>query len=201
MENSGIKTALVRIEGASPLLMHNGQLANPLNEWVSKIKVITSKHHSKKTESDIEELMRLEFQGGLYYDEDKKAPMIPDIVVEGAIRDAAKGKRKGQAVTAGLNVYPEKIPLIYKGTKDRDGLYEDRNFVDSRMVKLQKSASLIRTRPRFDKWELEFEIKTIDEILSMKEVADFLATAGTFKGIGDYRPKFGRFIVKEFEVV
>ena len=200
MEN-GITTAIVRIEGASPLLMHNGQLANPLNEWVVKMKEITSKHHSKKTESDIEELMRLEFQGGLYYDEDTKAPAMPDIVIEGTIRDAAKGKRKGQAVTAGLNVYPEKIPLIYKGTKDRDRLYEDRNFVDSRMVKLQKSASLIRTRPRFDKWELEFEIKTIDEILSMKEVADFLATAGTFKGIGDYRPKFGRFIVKEFEVV
>jgi len=200
MEN-GITTAMVRIEGASPLLMHNGQLANPLNEWVVKMKEITSKHHSKKTESDIEELMRLEFQGGLYYDEDTKAPAMPDIVIEGTIRDAAKGKRKGQAVTAGLNVYPEKIPLIYKGTKDRDGLYEDRNFVDSRMVKLQKSASLIRTRPRFDKWELEFEIKTIDEILSMKEVADFLATAGTFKGIGDYRPKFGRFIVKEFDVV
>jgi len=200
MEN-GITTAIVRIEGASPLLMHNGQLANPLNEWTMKIKEITSKHFSKKTEADGKELRRLEFHGGLYYDEDKEIPIIPDVFIEGTIRDAARDKKKGPTINAGLSVYPEKIPLIYKGTKDRDALYEDGNFVDNRIIKLDKKKALVRTRPRFDKWELEFEIKTIDEILSMKDVADFLTSAGTFKGLGDYRPKFGRFIVKEFEVV
>jgi len=201
MENSGITTAMVRIEGASPLLMHNGQLANPLNEWTMKIKEITSKHHSKKTDADGIELRRLEFHGGLYYDEEKKAPMIPDVFIEGTIRDAARDKKKGPTINAGLSVYPDKIPLIYKGTKDRVALYKDGNFVDNRIIKLDKKRAIVRTRPRFDKWELEFEIKIIDEILSMKDVADFLTKAGTFKGIGDYRPKFGRFIVKEFEVV
>ena len=136
MENSGITTAMVRIEGASPLLMHNGQLANPLNEWTMKIKEITSKHHSKKTDADGIELRRLEFHGGLYYDEEKKAPMIPDVFIEGTIRDAARDKKKGPTINAGLSVYPDKIPLIYKGTKDRVALYKDGNFVDNRIIKL-----------------------------------------------------------------
>jgi len=196
MKIDGISKAMVIIEGVSPILMHNGQLANPLNPIVKQMKEITSKHHSKKTESDTFELMRLEYMGGLYID-DKKGPYIPCEAMEGTIRAGATISRKGKQVIAGLQVDPDKIKLIYDGPRDADKLY-DKGFVDVRVVALNKSAKIMRTRPRFDKWSAEFEIMTIDEVLSLDEVRGFIEKAGILKGIMDYRPKFGRFIIKEF---
>lgn len=196
----GISKAMARVEGVSPLLMHNGQLANPQNEWVKQMKEITSKHHSKKTEADEIELMRLEFQGGLYFD-DEIGPYIPSENIEGCIRDGAKTNNKGKAITAGVQVSPDRVKLIYKGPKARDALYDDKNFVDVRPIKLQKSQTVMRTRPRFDSWALEFEVMAIDEVISLDNVKKFLEKAGIFMALGDYKPKFGRFVVKEFEKV
>ena len=50
------------LEGASPLLMHNGALADPLNFWAKKMKEITAKQ--KKTDADHEEIGRLEWRAG-----------------------------------------------------------------------------------------------------------------------------------------
>ena len=196
---NGITRAMVRVEGTSPLLMHNGMMASPMNEWTKKIKEITSKHHTKKTEADEIEIMRLEWNGGLYYDENV-GPYIPDSVIEGNIRDAAKSNRKGQAVVAGMQVNDFINKLIYKGPRDRENLYKDKRFVDIRPIKLQKSSTIMRTRPRFDNWAVEFFITAIDEIISIQEIKKFIEYGGTFKGYGDYRPKFGRFILKSFDV-
>ena len=62
-----IATVNVRIEGHQPLIFHNSQLANPLNKWAKAMKDVTSKR--KKTDADLLELQRLEFMGGIYYDE------------------------------------------------------------------------------------------------------------------------------------
>jgi hypothetical protein len=192
--------AMVEIEGVSPILHHSAQLADPTNEWTLEMKKITSKHHSKKTDADMERLVELEFQGGLYFD-DEIGPIIPDYVIEGAIRDAARTTRKGKQVESGIMVTPEKIKLIYDGPRDRNSLFSDKRFVDTRAVKLQKKNTIMRTRPRFDKWSAAFEVTVICEVIDIESVAGFLETAGKLKGVMDYRPKFGRFVVKTFEIV
>ena len=53
-----------RIIGASPLLHHNGQLADPLNPHAKAMARVSSKR--KKTEADHAELSDLEFMGSLY---------------------------------------------------------------------------------------------------------------------------------------
>lgn len=53
-----------KITGDS-LLLHNGALASPLNPATKAIKIITNKR-SKKTDTDVEMLTRLEALGGLY---------------------------------------------------------------------------------------------------------------------------------------
>ena len=194
----GIKTAMVRIEGVSPLLMHNSRLANPADPIVKKIKSITSKHHSKKTEADELKLMELEYEGGLYHN-DEAGVHIPAVNIEGCIRDGARISSKGKTIESGAQVSPEFIPLIYDGPKTPDALYKNKKFVDVRAVKLQKSSTVMRTRPRFDIWALEFELMVIEEIISPGDVEAHLRKAGLIKGIGDFKPKFGRFIVKEFE--
>ena len=196
----GITKAMVSIKGVSPMLMHNSQLANPLNEWTVKIKEITKKHASKKTDSDLMEVLRLEFQGGLYHD-DEIGPFIPGVNIEGAIRDAARTSRQGKAVESGVVIDQDKIRLNYQGPRDRNGLFSDKRFVDIRAAKLQKAATVMRTRARFDQWDAEFEVMAINELVSIGDVERFLRAAGMVKGIGDYRPKFGRFVVTDFVVV
>lgn len=50
-----------RIAGVSPLLMHNGRLVNPADEYARKMKEVSSKR--KKTDADYEEMGRLEWFG------------------------------------------------------------------------------------------------------------------------------------------
>lgn len=197
----GITKALVRAKGVSPILMHNSRMANPLDEFAMKIKEITSKHHSKKTEADILKTIELEFNGALYFDDGGLGPYIPGVNIEGAIRDAARTSKQGKAVESGVVVDQDYVQLIYDGPGTRDGLFNDKRFVDTRAVKLQKSSTVMRTRPRFDKWELEFEVMAIDELVSISDVEKFIVMAGRIKGLCDYRPKFGRFIVEDFVVI
>jgi len=71
--------------------------------------------------------------------------------------------------------------------------------MDARRVVVQRNA-VMRYRPRLDKWRLTFEIECLDEQLDHQVIRDVLDQAGKFVGIGDYRPKFGRFIVVHWEV-
>ena len=67
-----------RICGLKPLLLHNGQLADPCNPITRASKEITAKR-AKKTERDNELLGELEWIGGLYLAE----PLIVDGEVKG----------------------------------------------------------------------------------------------------------------------
>jgi hypothetical protein len=55
------------------------------------------------------------------------------------------------------------------------------------------TSKIMRTRPRFDAWSVEIEIQYLPEIVTRRDVEDALARAGSIKGIGDWRPRFGRF--------
>lgn len=55
-------------------------------------------------------------------------------------------------------------------------------------------------RPRFDEWSCEFVMEITDEMLNQTTLKEILETAGKYKGVGDYRPEYGRFEVVGFEV-
>jgi hypothetical protein len=69
--------------------------------------------------------------------------------------------------------------------------------IDRRAVVVQR-ARIMRERPRFDNWGLSFVIETLDEQLPVSAIKEILDYAGKV-GLGDYRPRFGRFIVTEFK--
>jgi len=39
----------------------------------------------------------------------------------------------------------------------------------------------------------------VNDVLDVREVEQFLATAGSVIGLGDWRPRYGRFIIEAFE--
>ena len=60
-------------------------------------------------------------------------------------------------------------------------------------------ARIVRARPRFDSWSLEFVIQCIDERIDESRISDVLIEAGCYHGIGDFRPRYGRFTLESFE--
>ena len=89
-------------------------------------------------------------------------------------------------------------PIIYKGSKDPEKLFDDKNFVDKRGVIVNRSR-IIRTRPIFREWELVFDVQFIETVVNKSNVIDALTLAGQIIGLCDYRPKYGRFEVVEIK--
>ena len=169
-----------RIEGTRPLLMHRFNVENE-----SKLKV------GKKPIPEEEAKM------GLY--ENENGPFIPSINILCSIIEAGKdayvqGKGKKtykEYIKSGLLVHPAEVPLISKSGWT----------IDLRPVVVKRNR-IVRARPRFDDWALEFEIEIIDpEILTPDIVRLLLERAGRYKGLGDFRPFFGTFKVVEFTIL
>lgn len=188
----------VEIRGKQPLLMKSSRSVDPADPLVKKVKSITGKK-TKKTDDDIATMDRYEFELGLYQNE--QGPYIPDVNIIGTIRDGARVNRRGREISAGIDVLESEIPLQYDGPRDVEKLYDAR-FVDRRMIKNKGSGgSVMRTRPRFNAWGLSFTLAIEDEVISPANVKESLELAGSRVGLGDFRPRFGRFEVTTWQKV
>lgn len=184
-EKPGIKERIfkVRIEGTRPLLMHSP----------------SSMGESKKARGVIPSPEE-EAEAALYKDGNGNI-VVPARCVEGCIVKASAGKtavghgKKSYKnfVLGGAEVQPFEIPLE-----------ADPYIIDRRRCVIMRQG-IIRARPRFDKWALEFNLVITDGYLLGHGQADALKTiieeAGAHVGLLDFRPKFGQFKVTEFEMV
>lgn len=180
----------VEIQGVVPTIMHNGQLADPMNKWSLAIKEITSKR--KKTEADIVKMHELEWFGGLYVNEEG-VPCWPGENVEAMIRSAARRSREGKEVEKGL-LSNGNWPVIFKGSNQPEKLWADERFRIVRAAVVNKSR-VMRCRPIFHDWKLKFELEWDPDYLNEANVRDWVSIAGREIGLSDWRPKFGRFEV------
>lgn len=72
--------------------------------------------------------------------------------------------------------------------------------VDKQAVRIGM-ARILRCRPRFDEWELDFSILIRDDRIEPLIVKEVLESAGKYYGVGDQRPRYGQFDVVKFEVL
>lgn len=183
-----------RLTHLFPILMHNGRLADPLNEFAEAMKELTGK--KKKTRQDLEQIQRLEFEGGMYWDPEV-GPHLPAANIESCINDGARKTREGQESLIGVYCVTEKAKLLYKGPREVEKLWADKRFVDLRpIVNPSTRGRSMRCRPIFRDWSAEFEISYDPEDVNADDVVRWLTTAGRKVGICDGTPKFGRFEVK-----
>lgn len=183
----GYQRLRYRIIGAAPLVMHNGQLADPMNPIAREMKKVSGKR--AKTEADYERLAELEFRGGLYLSGGE--PCIPGENLEAVIIEGAKKMKRGPQARAGI-ISDGLHPLEYDGPRDADGLWSDPEFRLSVGVRVQK-ARVMRTRPIFRRWSAEVFVDFMPGQLNAHEIDEFMVSAGTVIGVCDWRPKFGRF--------
>jgi hypothetical protein len=179
----------ITITGTAPLLMHNSRLANPLDPAAKALKRVTSKRI--KTDDDYEEMARLDHAGGLYIDADA-GPYIPADNIWRCLYDAAKKHKKGPRIKEGIFVSTDVNPLGYQGPRDIDGLWKDENFRHMASVKVGTSRTM-RCRPMFTEWRTEADGILDIAVLDLAELAQIVETAGTVIGLGDWRPRYGRF--------
>jgi hypothetical protein len=178
----------VRFEGITPLIMHNIQLANPLNPIAKAMKEISKK--KKKTDTDYEALAKLEFQGGLYLD-NALEPCLPGYVIEGALNAAARTQRQGKDAQRGI-LCDGNFALEYDGPREADALWEDERFRFVQAVRVQ-SARVMRTRPVFPNWAAIIDIQFRPDVLNKTDILKIVDIAGSDIGLLDWRPKYGRF--------
>lgn len=195
----GLVKLKVRIEGVAPLLLHSSQLADPLNPYVREMKKIHRKMAKQKTDDDHARLRRLEWEGGLTLD-DKGRVAIPDNYVLGMIARAGKRQRNKRDVQAGMFCDVAFFVLEHDGPKSLDALYEKPEF-SLRVPAKNGAATVMRTRPRFPRWALTFEVMVMPDVIDVQAVKELLDIAGRLIGLGDWLPRYGRFKVTEFEEV
>lgn len=192
-----MKNTIIDVQIKIPkLLMHNEQLADPLNDYTKMLKAVTSKR--KKTDDDHIEIARIEYQGGLYHDE-KFGPYVPDKWLHSMLIEGARRNKMGKEFESFIQIEQEINPLAYKGPREREKLWKEK-FYDRRCVGNQMNR-VVRTRPRFLNATLPFSIIILEggpDIAVVREATDVASVA---VGLGDGRPRFaGKFFVEKFVV-
>jgi hypothetical protein len=180
------------IHGVSPLLLHNGQTADPLNTFSKQLKAVSGKR--KKTDEDYAEMSRIEWHAALYVDKDGYL-ILPSSLLESCIYDGAKKSKLGKAFKSAVFVNDDAkldIGTKKKGTE----LWGDANYRDVRGVRVGQSR-VMRTRPIFRNWACSFVVMYDAEQVNEGEVIRAVRDAGANSGVGDFRPRFGRFEIVE----
>ena len=184
------------------LLMHNGQLANPLNAYAKALKLLTAKR--KKTDEDYAEIARLEWEGGLYLQ--NGIVVIPGSNIDRCIWDAAKMSKDGKTYRQGVIVADDYCPLAYRGkkikvngTKEIPNLELDKYFAEynfQTMVKVGKD-KVLRTRPIFYDWSLECTLYFEETRFDERTLLNIVQRAGAYTGLMEDRPRKGSFSVEK----
>ncbi len=185
------KILTFELTGTAPLLMHNGQLADPLNSFTKALKDVTKKR--KKSDDDLTEISRLEWRGSLYYDA-QLGPVIPSEIIDSVLVEGAKKSKQGKAFKSAVFCVEGPYKLEYEGPRDEAGLWKDPSFRSVLGVRVGQSR-VMRCRPRFAKWKLTIKVLLLPGDVNVSDVTDAIENAGIFVGLCDFRPRFGRFTV------
>lgn len=182
----------VTIRGVCPMLMCNGQMADPLNKFVKQLKEATKKK-SKMTDEERAEASRIEWHGCLYVNKDEKL-ILPSSSLEASIYDGAKKVRLGKAFKSAVFVYDDALLDIGVKYDKATDLWGKPQYRDVRAVVIG-GKRIMRTRPIFPEWKATFTIAYDNEQVDLSDIQRALIDAGSKSGIGDFRPRFGRYEV------
>lgn len=182
------------VEGIAPLMQHRF----PLPDFADLSKGGKKKTGEQDYSQEWREYLYATPEGDIY----QPATHFDGCLVKAAAGykiQGARGKTYKDLFKGNVFVSPD---AIYHNVKVPESLDADADkplYLDVRPVVIQR-ARVVRVRPTFGiGWKLEFEITVLDDQLPKNVLNDVLVLAGRTVGIGDFRPRFGRFIVTRFE--
>jgi len=170
----------VTVKGMGQLLQHRFPVEDHLEDATKKRKKVYSAQEDAET--------------SLYKKQDGTIFQPANHFEAALVKAGANYKFEGRktfkdAIKGGVFITPNEIP-------HKNQEWE----MDLQPVVIQR-ARIVRARPRFDKWELDFEIECIDDRVSFKDLKEIMVYAGLYVGVGDMRPRYGRFEIIKFEEI
>jgi hypothetical protein len=176
----------VQFTGRVPLVVHNVRLANPLDPHARALKALSGKRN--KTEDDYAEMVRVEWEGGLYWDDDL-GPYLPARYPVAALRASGAMTKHKTALVRGLTVSApdggERLPIEYDGPRTIADLWDEaETYCDVRAVKVGQ-ARVFRARPRFPEWAVTFRAMLDTEQVDLDVFEAIVARAGRLIGMGE----------------
>jgi hypothetical protein len=184
------QTLRYQLTSSAPLIMHNGQMANPLNKFAQELKKISGKR--AKTDSDHIRMAEIEFMAGLYMGE--QGPIIPNFVFDSMLVNAAKKSKEGTIAKSSVFCVNHS-DLDYEGPRKAEDLWELEQFRHVALVRVGM-ARIARTRPVFTKWSTVAEFNVETTVVNPGRIDEWMEVAGTQVGLCDWRPQHGRFTVE-----
>ena len=176
-----MKEVEVEVKGISALLMHRFNSDEPDSKSVKKT-------GRKDYKAELENALYKLPDGTIY----EPASHLEGSLIKAAgnFQISGRGKKTYKdLIKSAVFVSPDAIPHLKQH-------YEN----DARLVVVPATRGRVtRYRPRFDEWGLRFTIQVTDDQLPLEVLKEILDYAGRSVGIGDFRPRFGRFIVTRFE--
>ncbi len=175
-----MKLINVTIKGTLPLLQHNPQSA--------QITPPAKGTQGKKPEDDPSSFLYKNADGVICQPSEHLYQAITKRLSNFKI--GGRGKKTYKELGMGtINVVPDMIPHKYQ-----------KWIPDARTVVVPSTRGrIMRIRPRFEQWELDFQIQVRSDEMPVDVIHECLKIAGEQGGIGDYRQRYGRFEVVKFE--
>lgn len=179
-----MKKYKVQITGITPLLMNKPEEYGFSEQWVEKTATTNYEKEALKK-------LYIDYDNNIY----QPATHIERALIEAGKKVKVKGQGKATySKLFGSMISIEEFEILHKKTK-----YE----IFSVLVVIPSTRGrVMRYRPMFKEWVLEFHITFEDEI-HPDTIKESLEIAGKYVGIGDWRPekkgKFGKFQVTEFK--
>lgn len=179
-------SAEITVQGTAKMLMHCWN-----NEAVAE-KAAAKKNSKQKKTDDLESYVLRDREGYI---------VMPTVNFCAALADAGKSfadptsPRKSMRDRLKAIIIPE---IEYGRINDSAKTWD---FVDMRRVVVQRSG-ITRHRPGFyEGWTITFKIQVAaPEYLSPESLLQIVEHAGKFQGLGDFRPTFGRFRIKNYDI-
>lgn len=185
-----MKQLKVTWKGTTPLIMHSCQCVNPLHPIAKELKKYTSKRN--KTDEDLKKISDLEWESGAYWKEGLGL-YIPGENVEATLINGAKANKKGKDIEKYVDVCDLYIPFNYGEELTKEQLIQSFEYRDTRVMTVQRS-KILRTRPRFDQWQIGFTVMYNEEKIDLETIVNAMEYAGQYVGLCDSRPKYGKFV-------
>lgn len=187
-----MKNLKVTWKGTSPLIMHSCQCVNPLHPISVELKKYTSK--KKKTEDDLKKISDLEWEAGAYWKEGLGL-YIPAENVRATLVNGAKEIRKGTDIQKYVDILDLYIPFNYGENLTKQELINSYEYRDTRPMTVNR-AKVMRTRPRFDQWDITFKMRYDETKIDLDVIMMSLKNAGSYIGLCDSNKYgYGRFVV------
>lgn len=185
------------MNGTTPLIEHSPKCVNPLHPISKQMKELTSKR--KKTEEDLQKISDLEWEAGVYWD-DNIGLVVPNECLAATFLEGAKMNKNGSAFQKYVQVVDAMAPLDIGETQSYEKMKTDPRYRDVRSVCVMR-ARVIRTRPRFNTWRTTFDLMYDESKIDPDVIALAIENAGNYVGLCEMRKMgYGRFAATVSEI-